>query len=406
MCKDQVVSVPTTGVWEESDLKKDLERTADDCKLAYTAKNAPVHLYVEELSRILTKLDSVESGGDRQVRNKRRNLARRVEKEAERVEKLKVLIWRSWAAKQKDSKGDEAMSVDEIKELSVDGSQMDASVEAAPGAEDPSSQPVVADPSSQPQPVSESLPEGVGVDTQDPDTTSPTLLTASVSNYPEPTSSSDTSVTVEPAALPVPSTHDRHTEVDMSADSEEVVPPAEASKHLSDAMDVDTETAIGHPQPAVDSAPPIVPGALNVTDAHMDQTHPIATGTQETEDSPLEISTESSSFTDPDAISIIVDEPAMDADSDGHPHDFSSAQPSDVSPLLTPETPSSPRQLVSSDSEDSDAPPQTPPALPTAIPEHDSESLHSKHLQGATEPVVHEAMEEAGAHPALCSVDL
>ncbi|KAH9852935.1 hypothetical protein C2E23DRAFT_691392, partial [Lenzites betulinus] len=56
-------------------------------KLAYTPTNTPVHAYEEELSRILSALDAIESRGDAGVRAARRELARMVEREAERVER-------------------------------------------------------------------------------------------------------------------------------------------------------------------------------------------------------------------------------------------------------------------------------------------------------------------------------
>lgn len=56
-------------------------------KLEYNSTNAPVHGYEEGLTRLLTELDGVESGGDVQVRTTRKALATRVEGEAQRVEK-------------------------------------------------------------------------------------------------------------------------------------------------------------------------------------------------------------------------------------------------------------------------------------------------------------------------------
>ncbi|KAI0688014.1 hypothetical protein BC835DRAFT_340371 [Cytidiella melzeri] len=41
-------------------------------RLAYTPTNAPVHMYDEELARILTALDGIQSGGDDLVRKRRR----------------------------------------------------------------------------------------------------------------------------------------------------------------------------------------------------------------------------------------------------------------------------------------------------------------------------------------------
>lgn len=56
-------------------------------KLEYNSTNAPVHAYEEGLTRLLTELDGVESGGDIQVRTTRKTLVKRVEGEAQRVEK-------------------------------------------------------------------------------------------------------------------------------------------------------------------------------------------------------------------------------------------------------------------------------------------------------------------------------
>ncbi|EED77627.1 predicted protein, partial [Postia placenta Mad-698-R] len=55
--------------------------------LAYTPGNAPLHAYLEELSRLLTALDAVESRGVAEVKGRRRALVREVEGEAESVER-------------------------------------------------------------------------------------------------------------------------------------------------------------------------------------------------------------------------------------------------------------------------------------------------------------------------------
>lgn len=87
-------------------------------KLAYTPTNAPLHVYYEELSRILTKLDGVQSGGHEDVRLKRRELARRVEREAERVERIRVLVWRAWSKKRAGEQPKE-MEVDQEQEVAI-----------------------------------------------------------------------------------------------------------------------------------------------------------------------------------------------------------------------------------------------------------------------------------------------
>jgi hypothetical protein len=64
-------------------------------KLVYTTGNKSVHAHEEELSRLLGKLDAVESGGDQQVRETRCALVRAVEVEALRMEVWKGGVWRA-----------------------------------------------------------------------------------------------------------------------------------------------------------------------------------------------------------------------------------------------------------------------------------------------------------------------
>ncbi|GAA6001872.1 BAG family molecular chaperone regulator [Rhodotorula paludigena] len=61
--------------------------TPDSPKLAFDSINAPVHAYEEGLTRLLTELDAVDSGGDPDVRAARKGLVKAVEGEAQRVER-------------------------------------------------------------------------------------------------------------------------------------------------------------------------------------------------------------------------------------------------------------------------------------------------------------------------------
>ncbi|THG98844.1 hypothetical protein EW026_g3399, partial [Hermanssonia centrifuga] len=101
---NSVISVPTDGFREPSNsediMQIDIDSLPKIPKLAYTPTNTPVHMYEEQLSRILTRLDDVQSGGDKEVRRKRRELARKVETEAERIEWVKMEVWKAWDAKQ------------------------------------------------------------------------------------------------------------------------------------------------------------------------------------------------------------------------------------------------------------------------------------------------------------------
>ncbi|BGP29693.1 hypothetical protein JCM10296v2_001432 [Rhodotorula toruloides] len=85
-------------------------------KLDYTSTNAPVHGYEDALTKLLMELDGVESGGDLDVRTRRKELVKKVESEAQRVEK-----WRRdcFEARQKGEEGPEwskaAIEGDEAK---------------------------------------------------------------------------------------------------------------------------------------------------------------------------------------------------------------------------------------------------------------------------------------------------
>lgn len=91
-------------------------------KLAFTKTNVPLHAHVEALSRLLVQLDSVESYGDRQVRERRKAAVRMIEKEAEEIEER----WRRvWAA------ASEATDSGEVEDIRVEDSSSEA-YESAP----------------------------------------------------------------------------------------------------------------------------------------------------------------------------------------------------------------------------------------------------------------------------------
>ncbi|KZT07014.1 uncharacterized protein LAESUDRAFT_758832 [Laetiporus sulphureus 93-53] len=86
------------GMGEEEQEEKKPARP----ELAYTPDNAPVHGYLEALSRVLSALDAVESRGDREVRETRKLLAREVEREAEGVEKGVRTVWEAYAQRERE----------------------------------------------------------------------------------------------------------------------------------------------------------------------------------------------------------------------------------------------------------------------------------------------------------------
>ena len=104
-------------------------------RLAFTPTNVHIRAYDGNLNRILTKLDAVESWGEKKVRDKRRDVVRNVEQEAARIESLWIDVWRrSVGAEKHDEEVDMALvdvpAVDEEStEMTVDAP---ASVEEVP----------------------------------------------------------------------------------------------------------------------------------------------------------------------------------------------------------------------------------------------------------------------------------
>lgn len=178
-------------------------------KLAYTPTNAPVHMYEEELSRILTKLDGVESGGDSTVRKQRRETVRSVEKEAGRIERLKVALWKAWQkqkeqaatvdvpisdaaeeSREESSQSVEKMEVDVPQASTVEETSTDSDVNPAERLSEDSTTP--ADEPSLPQP--ESTDEQMATEPSD---STPEPTTAS-------TSAPDNAMSVDPTPAPDP----------------------------------------------------------------------------------------------------------------------------------------------------------------------------------------------------------
>ena len=87
---------PQASLEDQTEVSVD-DHSADDshtARLAYTKHNYPLHAYMEKLNVFLMKLDVVESHGSQQVRERRKEVARSIEKEAERIEALVRDIWR------------------------------------------------------------------------------------------------------------------------------------------------------------------------------------------------------------------------------------------------------------------------------------------------------------------------
>jgi len=61
--------------------------------LAFVSSNSPFLAYEDYLVDLLSKIDAVESGGDRQVKKERKSLVRKVEKELSRLDAMKERAW-------------------------------------------------------------------------------------------------------------------------------------------------------------------------------------------------------------------------------------------------------------------------------------------------------------------------
>jgi hypothetical protein len=62
-------------------------------RLAFTSNNKVVHEYIEHLNRLLVNLDKVESGGDAMVRERRKQMIRDIDAEAQLMDRWIVAVW-------------------------------------------------------------------------------------------------------------------------------------------------------------------------------------------------------------------------------------------------------------------------------------------------------------------------
>jgi hypothetical protein len=85
--------------------------STSSARLAFTHTNVPIRAYDENLNRILGKLDAVESWGERKVRERRRDVVRKVELEAARVESIWVEIWKKFVEEAEEAEEEEVSAV-------------------------------------------------------------------------------------------------------------------------------------------------------------------------------------------------------------------------------------------------------------------------------------------------------
>ncbi|KAJ8481996.1 hypothetical protein ONZ51_g5628 [Trametes cubensis] len=154
-------------------------------KLAYTPTNASLHAYEEELNRILSALDAVESRGDAGVRAARRELARMVEREAERVERWRGVVWNWWTGRSQEQPQPQAEQSAATEPASAEKpEEQEMQVEESLSLEAPVEQPMETEPV-----VEESTPKAAPME---------------VEPQPEPEAQVEAAVSAEPEQAPTP----------------------------------------------------------------------------------------------------------------------------------------------------------------------------------------------------------
>ncbi|GAA5910811.1 BAG family molecular chaperone regulator [Sporobolomyces salmoneus] len=88
--------------------------------LEYGSANASFLSYEDFLVNLLSKIDAVESGGDRQVKRERKALVRSVEKELERLDGMRQRAWEVQLKADKEEKKEEVKEAEESKEIEIE----------------------------------------------------------------------------------------------------------------------------------------------------------------------------------------------------------------------------------------------------------------------------------------------
>ncbi|GAA5839505.1 hypothetical protein JCM5353_002771 [Sporobolomyces roseus] len=94
--------------------------------LAFVSSNSPFLAYEDYLVTLLSKIDAVESGGDKVVKQERKSLVRKVEKELSRLDAMKE---RAWEEQVKAAKS-ELMDEDDKEDIATPETKEDPSPES------------------------------------------------------------------------------------------------------------------------------------------------------------------------------------------------------------------------------------------------------------------------------------
>ncbi|GJE92889.1 hypothetical protein PsYK624_090470 [Phanerochaete sordida] len=375
-------SVPTSGCDTSPDSA--VERTSGDASLAFTPANAPLHAYEEALNRLLTRLDGVQSGGDRTVRNRRRALAREVEREAQRVERVKVAVWRAFVEKREGAK--EEMSVDEAQDGQADDVQEEMQVDEDAPAALPEAQAEEAHPS-------EPAPETKDVESANNAPEHPADPEAEAADARAPAEEMDVEPTnthnVEPAEPAVVDASDAEQSAPTETMDVEPENPSEENPGDDIVVEEADSTAAAPSEPTPDAVPIIV-----------EEPDPDA------DDTPVEPTSVSADADADDIVEGVDEEPTeflhapLTADvlaPSPSPQPLSAPEPTHA-----PEPTSAPPALVPTSSEAGDSdhtPPHTPPALHEELAAR-AVTPTPQHLCAETVGVEKLCVEKAGAEKA------
>jgi len=83
-------SIPSSSPEDAEDAS---ENSGSNPGLAFTSNNKAVLEYIENLNRLVDKLDRIESGGNESVREQRKQMIRDVEGEAQRMDRWIATVW-------------------------------------------------------------------------------------------------------------------------------------------------------------------------------------------------------------------------------------------------------------------------------------------------------------------------
>ncbi|GAA5829974.1 hypothetical protein JCM5353_003934 [Sporobolomyces roseus] len=110
---------PSTLTFKES--SPDSTSSTTTPSLAFVSSNSPFLAYEDYLVNLLSKIDAVESGGDKVVKQERKSLVRKVEKELSRLDAMKERAWEEQVkAAKSDSVKEDEKEVDATAETKED----------------------------------------------------------------------------------------------------------------------------------------------------------------------------------------------------------------------------------------------------------------------------------------------